>query len=73
MQKPVERAPRVAVLVNGEPREVEGALGEVLRRLLELERSLASLPSWQARIDVAGRSVRVWANTPVRPPRGEGE
>ena len=51
--------------------EVTGAAATVILRLLRLEPSLRLLSAWDARISVAGESVKVYATQPVHPPLAE--
>lgn len=58
----------LTVLLDGEPVALDGAVAETIRQLVRLAPALAPLDRWQARVDVAGRSVRVCADAPVHPP-----
>lgn len=53
------------VELDGHLVEVGGALAEVVRRLVAYAPVLATYERWEARIDVAGKSVRVRPLVPL--------
>lgn len=55
-------------LDDGRTVAVEGAVAEVIGRLVWYAPSLASLRCWKARIDVKDTSVRLFAEAPVPAP-----
>lgn len=53
---------------EGRTVEVDGPVAEVVARLVQLAPALKPLPCWKARISVAGRAIKVFAEAPVQPP-----
>lgn len=65
---PERASPLVQVVVDGRPVPLDERLVQVVRRLVTFDPALARLSRWRVRVDVAGRDVRVRADTPVYAP-----